>query len=194
MVVVFSSNFAYLWYYINGDNMELKDVILDRRSIRKYKSDIVREDILLEGIKMGVKAPSAHNRQPWKFKLLSKEEKDKVASLLEDKTKDIPLHSGPHTASVIREVPHLIMIFLDSSENDDREMDILSVGACIENMILYYTSMGLGTIWIGNTNIINEEIKDLLGINYDTISSLGIGFKNQEPHSRPRKEFEDVIL
>ena len=169
--------------------MELKDVILDRRSIRKYKSDI-----LLEGIKMGVKAPSAHNRQPWKFKLLSKEEKDKVASLLEDKTKDIPLHSGPHTASVIREVPHLIMIFLDSSENDDREMDILSVGACIENMILYYTSMGLGTIWIGNTNIINEEIKDLLGINYDTISSLGIGFKNQEPHSRPRKEFEDVIL
>ena len=194
MVVVFSSNFAYLWYYINGDNMELKDAILDRRSIRKYKSDIVREDILLEGIKMGVKAPSAHNRQPWKFKLLSKEEKDKVASLLEDKTKDIPLHSGPHTASVIREVPHLIMIFLDSSESDDREMDILSVGACIENMILYYTSMGLGTIWIGNTNIINEEIKDLLGINYDTISSLGIGFKNQEPHSRPRKEFEDVIL
>lgn len=174
--------------------METCDAILKRRSIRMFKDEEINEDILLEGIKMGIKAPSAHNRQPWKFKILSKEEKDKVALLLLNKTKDIPGHTGPHTASIIKEVPNLIMIFYDNDNLGDRDMDIISIGACIENMILYFTDLGLGTLWIGNTNLVNEEIKELLNINLDTVSCLGIGYKNQDPHERPRKDIDDVLI
>ncbi len=59
--------------------METVDTILKRRSIRVYSDEVIDESILREGIKMGIKAPSAHNRQPWKFKILSTEEKNKVA-------------------------------------------------------------------------------------------------------------------
>ncbi len=174
--------------------METCAAILKRRSIRMFKDEEVNKDILLEGIKMGIKAPSAHNRQPWEFKILSKEEKDKVALLLLNKTKDIPGHTGPHTAAIMQNVPNLIMIFYDNDNLGDRDMDIISIGACIENMILYFTDLGLGTLWIGNTNLINEEIKELLNIDLDTISCLGVGYKDQDPHERPRKDMKDVLI
>ena len=47
--------------------METKDSIYSRRSIRKYKNTIIDENILIEAIKAGTKAPSAHNYQPSKF-------------------------------------------------------------------------------------------------------------------------------
>ncbi len=174
--------------------MEMKEVILKRRSIREFMEEVVDQNILIEGIKMGVKAPSAHNRQPWKFKILSTDEKNQVANLLLDKTKDIIGHSGPHTAAVIKEVPNLIMVFYDNEDGGDRDMNIISIGACIENMILYFTDLGLGTLWIGNTNLVNDEIKELLNVKYETISCLGVGYKAQEPHERPRKDISDVII
>ncbi len=182
-----------MWYDYFGDYM-ISDAINARRSIRKYTSELVDEEIIINGINAGIKAPSAHNRQPWKFKILTLEEKNKVAKLLYDKTKDIVGHTGPHTASIIEEVPHLIMIFIDNDIKENRDMDILSIGACIENMILYFTEYDLGTIWIGNTNLINDEIKELLGVSYETISCLGVGYKNQDPKMRPRKELNDVLI
>lgn len=116
--------------------MLLSDVIESRRSIRKYKSIILDEEALMKGILAGIKAPSAHNRQPWRFKILSTSEKSSIADMLEDKTRNIPGHTGPHTAGIIRNVPHLIMVFIDNEVVEDRDMDIISIGACIENMIL----------------------------------------------------------
>ncbi len=174
--------------------MLLSEAILERRSIRKYKDTLVNEEMLMRGIELAIKAPSAHNRQPWKVKILSLEEKDKVADVLYSKTKDIVGHTGPHTAGIIREVPNLIMIFIDNDNNDNRDMDIISIGAFTENLILTYTDMGLGTLWIGNTNIVSDEIKDILGVSYETVSCVGVGYADQEPKARPRKDIEDILI
>ena len=73
-------------------------------------------------------------------------------------------------------------------------MDILSIGAAIENMILSLTDMGIGSVWIGNTNIVNKEIQNILNIKYETISSIAIGVPDQSPKPRPRKDIKDVVL
>lgn len=172
--------------------METLKSIESRRSIRKYKDIEVDNNILLEAIKYGTLAPSAHNFQPWKFKILTTEEKNHIADLLEAKTSSIEGHTGPHTASIIRETPAMIMIFIDSNHN--RDMDVISIGACIENMILYLTDKDIGTLWIGNTNLVNDEIKEYLNVPYDTISCLGVGYKDQDPHARPRKDINDIII
>lgn len=174
--------------------MLLSDCIESRRSIRIFKDQLVDEKILLDGIMAGVKAPSAHNRQPWKFKILSASDKNAVADILEDKTRDIPGHTGLHTAGIIRNVPHLIMVFIDNEVSVNRDMDVISIGACIENMILAYTDMGLGTIWIGNTNLVSNEIKEILNVPYETVSCVGVGYQDQFPKARPRKDISDVLL
>lgn len=174
--------------------MELKDVISSRRSIRKYKDELIDENIIWDAVKYGIMAPSAHNRQPWKVKLVKGIEKDNIADALNDKTSSIVGHTGPHTAGVIKNVPYLLMVFIDNDIKENRDMDIISIGAFIEHIILYLTEVGLGTLWIANTNYVSEEIKNILNVEYESISCIGIGVKDQEPNPRPRKEFDEIIL
>ena len=173
--------------------METKDSIYSRRSIRKYKNTIIDENILIEAIKAGTKAPSAHNYQPWKFKILSIKEKDIIADELINKTKDIQESTGPHTAEIIKNCPNSIMIYYDDN-NENRDLNIISIGACIENIILYLNDLGYRTLWVGNTNDIKEEIIKITNVNAEPISMILVGEKDQDPHERPRKELEDVII
>ena len=174
--------------------MELKNVIENRRSIRKYKNDIVDEDILMQAIEYGIMAPSAHNRQPWKVKIATSLERVQIADSLYNKTKDIPGHTGPHTADIIKNVPSLLVIFIDNQDKDNRDHDILSIGAFIENIILYLTDLGLGTLWIANTDNVKEEIKEILNTDLECVSCIGVGFKDQDPHMRPRKDISGIIV
>ena len=81
-------------------------------------------------------SPSAHNRQPWKFKLVSDEEKSKIASTLYDKYKDVKGHTASHTAGVMNEVPNLVVVYLDNEDKLFREIDILSIGGYIDEVLL----------------------------------------------------------
>lgn len=73
-------------------------------------------------------------------------------------------------------------------------MDILSIGGAIENMILAFNDLGVGSLWIGNTNLIQEEISDILNVDYESVSSIAIGIPSQLPMSRPRKDINDVFI
>ncbi len=174
--------------------MEFRNVVETRRSIRKFTPDAIGDEALLEAIRMATLAPSAHNRQPWKFMIVSKEEKDKIADYLYEKTKDIPGHTGVHTAGIIKDAASLILVFIDNQISENRDMDVLSIGAAIENLLLSLTDMGIGAVWIGNTNFVREEISSFLGVDYETISSIAIGRPDQSPKARPRKDFNDVVL
>ena len=174
--------------------MEFCRVLESRRSIRKFNSSDISDDVILEAIRFATLAPSAHNRQPWKFKIVSGEEKTKIAAALVDKTKNIEGHTGVHTAGVINEASKLIVVFIDNQISENRDMDILSIGGAIENMILAFTDMGIGSLWIGNTNFVKEEISDILNVNYETVSSIAIGLPSQSPKSRPRKDIRDVLI
>ncbi len=72
--------------------------------------------------------------------------------------------------------------------------DNLSVGAAIENMCLRSTELNLGTLLIGDTDFIEKEILDMVKHNdMELISSLVIGYPNQEPKMRPRKTLEEIM-
>lgn len=60
--------------------MELKDALLGRKSTRGFKDTPVPKDVLEDVLKMGTRAVSALNAQPWEFVVLSGELKDKIAA------------------------------------------------------------------------------------------------------------------
>ena len=173
--------------------MELKQAIADRRSIRKFTEEEVTEELLLYIIKQATLAPSGHNRQPWQFQIIKGEVKDKIADMLIDKMKDVPGNTSVHTASVMKEANALIAVYLADDSSYDNVIDILSIGGAIENMLLTITEYNLGAVWIANTLHIREEIKEIVG-NKNMISCVAIGYKNQEPHARPRKDMNEVLL
>ena len=57
--------------------------INDRRSIRKYKPQIVDKKLIDEILNAAILAPSAKNRQPWKFIVYSETTKDEVLAEME---------------------------------------------------------------------------------------------------------------
>ena len=62
--------------------MNVKEAILTRRSVRKYKKGAVKEEDLKIILEAARQAPSAGNKQPWEFIVIRDEEtKTKVAEI-----------------------------------------------------------------------------------------------------------------
>lgn len=170
--------------------MSFDDVVGSRRSIRKYTSEDVSDVDIRKIVECGILAPSSKNRQPWRIKVVSDDLKDKIAFFLESKKSDDDI-SISHTAGVIKEAKRLILVF--AFDGYDKN-DVLSIGAFIENMCLKATDMGLGSLWIANTDKVNDLIKDYFDVSMDLISCVAIGHKNQNPHARPRMSLEEIVL
>jgi nitroreductase len=77
--------------------MDLIEAIQKRKSIRGYKPDPVKKEIVLEILEIATRAPSSMNTQPWKIAVLSGEvleniKKGNVETLLSGRIpgKDVP--------------------------------------------------------------------------------------------------------
>ena len=171
--------------------MSFEEVLEARRSIRKYQDKEVDIKDVEKIIKAGILAPSAHNRQPWKVAILETSEKDEIAYTLEDKAGLD--ESKKNTARIMKEAPILIAIYYDDKDGN-RDDDMLSLGAFIENMHLKATELGYGSLWIANTSSIKEDINYITSVGYECISCLAVGYKDQNPKPRPRKTLEEIII
>ena len=66
--------------YMSDINNSVYDSIYKRRSIRKYKSDMLPKEQIEKILDVARVAPSGKNRQPWKFLVYGGEEKKKILS------------------------------------------------------------------------------------------------------------------
>lgn len=62
----------------------------------------------------------------------------------------------------LRNAPVVILLFLKIGSGYSMEKDILSVGACMQNMLLCATEMGLGTCVIGELYRQDQEVARIL--------------------------------
>lgn len=166
--------------------MELSQVIKSRRSIRHFNNKKIDKSLIKDILEHGIKSPSAHNRQPWYFIVVNDQLiKEKMALILEKKT-DV---TTKLTCDVIKECSTLILVFADIK---DDLMDIQSVGACIQNMILRATDLEIGSLWIGYILKIEKELQDLFKCKKKLIAGVALGYTEKYPSERPRKNIEDV--
>ncbi|MBU1999421.1 MAG: nitroreductase family protein [Candidatus Omnitrophota bacterium] len=113
------------------------DVILRRRSIRKYaKADVAEQDIRLI-LQAAMSAPSAGNQQPWHF-IVTRERK----------TLDAVTDVHPHS-SMIKEAPLAIFVCADLNAEKHKGYWVQDCSACTQNILLAVESLGLGAVWLG---------------------------------------------
>lgn len=189
--------------------------IENRRSIRKYKADTVdKKDIELI-LRAGILAPSAKNRQPWKYYVYTGDNKKKLLDCMEagliresGENKLLPnsqygLPDAFHTLQIMREAPVLIMIentngispylSIDTDRRVSEICDTLSIGASVENILLKATELGYGTLWIANTCFAYKELVDFMGIKGQLIGAVSLGVANEAPMQRPRNDLSEVV-
>lgn len=183
--------------------METRKVIEDRRSIRTFKIEEVSKDLIIDMLDCARLAPSAKNRQPWYFVVVEGNLKNQIADMMikyteeNDESEERKLLKCPSsvkaTAKVMKEAPVLILAFKEKDINWTTG-DTLSIGACIENMILRATDLGLGSLWIRDIVYVAEEVAKL--VNHPELelnSAISIGYSNQSPNARPRKKLEEIV-
>lgn len=163
-------------------------MINNRRSIRHYIEKTIDKKDIESILESGILAPSAKNRQPWHFIIIKRDLdlKGKIADLLEENLPEAAL-----TSEVIRTCDTIIMVYADI---EDTILDVQSVGACIENMILKATDLGISSLWIGYTLKIEAELKELLNTDKTLIATLALGYSEAKPKPRPRKTLESVSI
>ena len=192
------------------------DSIIERRSIRKYKEVEVSKDQIEMLVEAALKAPSAKNRQPWKYIVYSESAKNELLDIMEaaldkesethlllpDSASGIP--DAYNTLKIMRQAPVLIIVMntngkspFESIDSDDRITEIcdtLSIGASIENMLLKATEIGLGTLWIANTCFAYKDLVGAIGEEGQLIGAIAVGYADEMPNPRPRKVIEETLI
>lgn len=190
-------------------------MIEERRSIRKYKSINVRKEQIEQMIEAARLAPSAKNRQPWKYIVYTGVEKIRLLDVMEtglkieqEKHLLLPksvfgLPDAFNTLRIMREAPVIIIVMNTNGQSPYEAIDVdgrvaeicdsLSIGASIENMILKATEIGLGTLWIANTCFAYNKLMSFINSPGQLIGAVAVGYADEQPEARPRKALEDII-
>lgn len=194
--------------------MQIKDAIYTRRSIRKYTKEPISHVVIEQIIDAGRAAPSAKNRQPWKYLVYGGREKEKLLDIMkkgietEETSPRLPLSASgisdaKNTLRIMENAPIVIMALntngkspfsqLNADERFTEINDLLSIGASIENMLLKAEELNVGTLWIGNTCFAYQELMEYIGLDGELTGAIALGYKAEEPGMRPRKSLEDIV-
>lgn len=159
--------------------MSLIDVVLGRRSIRRYEQKEIPKAILDKILEAGRQAPSAANKQPWHFIVLNDSEIKKELSkgLFSRFIEDAPI--------TIVGCAHKDLIA--------GKWSIVSTTIALQNMVIAAWAMGVGSCWIGDFK--EEKVKNLLGIpeRWNVVALISFGYPAEKPQPRKRKPVEEIV-
>jgi nitroreductase len=183
------------------------DTIAARRSIRKFKSDPLPDETLQVILKAGTQAPSGKNRQPWRFVVVKGDKRTEMVCVMREGIAKVKAQgenpgSSVWSANVMEQAPVTVFVFnprgthpwlahsVDQMFND--VVDIQSIGAAIQNMLLAAQDLGVGSLWICDVFYAYEELCAWLGEKGQMIAAVSLGYADESPEARSRKPVGDV--
>lgn len=173
----------------------LLHAIESRRAVRKYKADAVKREDLDKILAAAAMAPSALNKQPWKFYVLQNAASIRQLSGEILKAADKLYHDLIMKMTAADPVFHgaPAVIFITGQKND--EWSAIDAGLCAQNLMLTAVSLGYDTCPIGFARMVeNVPSYQLLNIPAGEQVELAItlGYGAESPQMPPRKK-ESVI-
>lgn len=189
--------------------------IYQRRSIRKFQDRNVPTELINQILDAGRVAPSAKNRQPWRYIVFANEYKNQLLEAMECGLKreeegitDLPksqygILDAKNTLAIMQKAPVIVVVLNTNGrspflpvDNDERiveQCDLLSIGASVENMLLMAEDLGLGALWIANTCFAYKELTSFLNTKEQLTCAIAIGYADESPKQRPRKDLGDIV-
>ena len=182
--------------------------IVNRRSIRAYLPQPVSRKDIETVLQAGALAPSAKNRQPWRFTVaLAKKKAEALAAMAqgleEERRRPLLPESARHlggavqTLTIMKQAPVVIFVTnplgqdprqtLNTNERVTELCNAQSLGACLENMALQATALGLGSLWICDTYFAYDALREWIGGPGALAAAMALGYAAGTGPPRPRK-------
>jgi len=160
--------------------MSLLDLILSRRSIRRYETKDISEEVLKQIFEAGRQAPSAANRQPVRFVIVKDHDLLKVLC-------------DTLFTRFVKYAPVAIVGCADIKSLLTGKWAVVDATIAMENMVIAAWSLGVGSCWIGACN--EEKVKELLKIpdKWKVVALVTLGYPAEQPKPRKKKPFEKLF-
>jgi len=166
------------------NKMDVFEAIRTRRSIRRYENRTVEKDRLTRVLEAARLAPSASNRQPWSFIVVTEPE-------MREKLRAAYNRDWFVTAPVI--IVACVAPGMAWSKEGE-EYSKVDVSIAMEHLILTAWELGLGTCWIAAFK--EQEVKNVLGIpdsvRVIAMTPLGYPAEQKDPVT-DRKPLDTIV-
>ncbi len=197
--------------------MNLLDALHTRRSIRRYLDRPVPPNLIDQLIDAATRAPSAHNRQPWRFVVIETAAvKAQVADRLGERLKADRLRDGDALDVIERDVqrshdritaaPSVIVACLSLSDMDrypderrnalEKIMAIQSVANAVQNLLLAAHELGLGACWLCAPLFAPDVVQGVLDLpdDWDAQALITLGYPADAGQPKARVDFKDKTI
>jgi nitroreductase len=160
--------------------MSLLDVILSRRSIRRYEDKDISEEVLQQILETGRQAPSAANRQPIHFVVVNDHDKLKILC-------------DTLFSHFVKYAPVAIVGCADIKSLLTGKWAVVDTTISMQNMVVAAWALGIGSCWIGACD--EEKVKELLKIpdKWKVVALVTLGYPAEQPKPRKKKSFEEMF-
>lgn len=195
---------------------DLHAFLRSRRSVRHYLPQKVPEEVLLRILETTTYAPSAHNRQPWRFVILtSLEARWHLAETISKKLEADMIADGAAPAEIrtrvertirrTNEAPLVVLLCRDVTQVDpqpdakrkeaEAEMGRQSVAAAGLQLLLASEAEGLSGTWICWPLFTRTETQQALDLppEWEPLAMLFIGYPLDHPEAPPRKPLAEIV-
>ena len=160
--------------------MSLTDLILSRRSIRRYENRDLPDEVLRPILEAGRQAPSAANRQPIRFVVV------KDCNLMKNLCDNL-------IARFVKNAPVAIVGCADIKSLLTGKWAIVDAAIAMQNMVIAAWSLGIGSCWVGACD--EAKVKELLKIpdKWKVVGLVTLGYPSEQPNPRKKKPFEEMF-
>ena len=188
-----------------------------RRSVRYYRSELPPADVLERILASAAMAPSAHNRQPWRYFVVTDDGiKARLADVMGVRLAADRRCDGDAEAAVRSDVirsfqritgaPVVIVVAMTLAEMDSYPdesraraeylMAVQSTAMATQNLLLAAHAEGLGACWMCAPLFCPSEVKLALGIpeDWQLQGLLTLGYPARPGKLKPRKPLSEFVI
>ena len=160
--------------------MSLTDLILSRRSIRRYEDRDIPDEVLLQILEAGRQAPSAANRQPIRFVVV------KDCNLMKNLCNNLIVR-------FVKNAPVAIVGCADIKSILTGKWAVVDTAIAMQNMVIAAWGLGIGSCWIGACD--EARVKELLQIpdKWKVVGLVTLGYPAEHPKPKKKKPFGEMF-
>jgi coenzyme F420-0:L-glutamate ligase/coenzyme F420-1:gamma-L-glutamate ligase len=196
--------------------MNISDLIKTRRAIRRYQDKPISREQVEQLLDLARWAPSAHNRQPWRFAVLTQSaDKVRLARVMGERLREDRTADGDPPDEIERDVarsyaritnaPVVIVICLSMVDMDtypDRQrnrnewmMAVQSVSMAAQNMWLAAHSQGLAMCWLCAPLFVPDLVSKTLDLpaDWEPLGLMTLGYPAEEK-TKSRKPLAESVI
>ena len=196
---------------------DLHHFLRTRRSIRRFKSDPIPDSIIEDILTTATFAPSAHNRQPWRFSVVTDAAqpiKEKLADeMIKKFQQELENDALPpeeiskrveRSKDRILSAPVVIVLSVDMSDMDTypdkhrRKAEYVMATQSVANagmqLLLASHAEGLGSVWVCSPLFAQKTVQDVLNLpkTWEPQAMYFLGYPIETPQARERKPIKEI--